>query len=96
METTALIKSSNCGFAMNEAHMSKWVIRNDCARRRVGAPKECFDPNAMDGSFEFPSIEEGVRSLIGPNEIAVGQSPKRLVMRGARLVGYIEVCDAPP
>jgi len=76
--------------------MSKWVIRNDCATHRVGVPKECFDPNALDGSFEFPSIEEGVKSLIGPDEIVIGSSSKRLVMRGAGLVGYIEVCDARP
>jgi hypothetical protein len=76
--------------------MSKWVIRNDCSTRRVGDPKECFDPNAMDGSFEFPSIEEGVQSLVGPDEIAIGSSTKRRVMRGIRLVGYIEVCDAAP
>jgi len=76
--------------------MSKWVIRNDCATRRVGGPKECFDPNAKDGSFEFQSIEEGVRSLIGPDETVVGSSAKRRVMRGARLVGYIEVCDPSP
>ena len=76
--------------------MSKWVVRSDCATHRVGKPRECFDPNAMDGSFEFQSIEEGVRSLIGPDEIVLGSSTKRRVMRGARLVGYIEVCDASP
>lgn len=76
--------------------MSKWVVRNDCAARRVGDPRECFDPTAMDGSFEFPSIEEGVRSLVGPDEIVVGSSIRRRVMIGARLVGYIEVSDASP
>jgi hypothetical protein len=77
--------------------MSKWVIRNDTATHRVGDPKECFDPNAMDGSFEFQSIEEGVQSLLGPDEVVVvGSSTTRRVMRGARLVGYIEVCDASP
>ena len=75
--------------------MSKWVIRKDCATHKVGEPKECFDPTAMDGSFAFPSIEEGVRSLIGPDEIVIGSSSKRRVMRGARVVGYIEICDAP-
>jgi hypothetical protein len=50
----------------------------------------------MDGSFEFPSIEEGVRSLVGPDEIVVGSSIRRRVMIGARLVGYIEVSDASP
>jgi hypothetical protein len=76
--------------------MSKWVIRNDCAIQRVGDPKQCFDPNAMDGSFEFPSIEEGVQSLIGADEVVIGSSASRRVMRGASLVGYIEVCDASP
>jgi hypothetical protein len=76
--------------------MSKWVIRTDCAAHRVGEPKQCFDPKAMDGSFEFLSIEEGVRSLMGPDEIVIGSSTKRRVMRGARIVGYIEVCDASP
>jgi hypothetical protein len=76
--------------------MSKWVIRNDCAANRVGEAKECFDPNAMDGSFEFISVAEGVQSLIGPEEIVIGSSTSRLVMNGARLVGYIQIWDTPP
>ena len=76
--------------------MSKWVIRNDCATHRVGDPIECFDPTAMDGSFDYLSIEEGIRSLIGPDEIVVGSSTERWVMKGAKLVGYIEICDAAP
>jgi hypothetical protein len=76
--------------------MSKWVIRTDCETRKVGEPTECFDPNAMDGSFEFISIDEGVQSLIGPDETVIGTSLRRRVMRGARLVGYIDVCDASP
>jgi hypothetical protein len=88
------------GFArfttMNEARMSKWVVRNDCATQRVGEPRECFDPTAMDGRFDFLSIEEGVQSLIGPDEIVIGSSSSRLVMKGARLVGYIQVSDTSP
>lgn len=76
--------------------MSKWVVRNDCATRRVGEPKECLDPNAMDGSFDCLSIEEGVQSLIGPDEIVIGSSTSRIVMKGARLVGYIQVCETSP
>ena len=76
--------------------MSKWVVRNDCATHRVGEPRECFDPKAMDGRFDFLSIEEGIQSLIGPDEIVIGSSSSRLVMRGARLVGYIQVCDTAP
>lgn len=76
--------------------MSKWVIRNDCATQRVGDARECFDPNAMDGRFEFLSVEEGIQSLIGPDEIVIGTSASRLVMNGARLVGYIQVCDTSP
>jgi hypothetical protein len=76
--------------------MSKWVFRNDCATRRIGEARECFDPNAMDGRFEFLSIEEGVQSLVGPDEIVIGSSTSRLVMKGARLVGYIQVCDTSP
>jgi hypothetical protein len=81
---------------MNEARMSKWVIRNDCATHRVGEPRECFDPNATDGGLAFLSIEEGVQSLIGPDEIVIGSSTSRLVIKGARLVGYIQVCDTSP
>jgi hypothetical protein len=76
--------------------MSKWVVRNDCAIHRVGNPKECFDPTAMDGRFEFLTIEEGIQSLIGPDEIVVGSSASRLVMNGAKLVGYIQICDTSP
>ncbi len=76
--------------------MSKWVIRNDCATHRVGAPIECFDPTAMDGSFDFLSIEEGIRSLIRADETVVVSSTERRVMRGTKLVGYIEIRDASP
>jgi hypothetical protein len=76
--------------------MSKWVVRNDCAIHRVGNPKECFDPKAMDGRFEFLTVEEGIQSLIGPDEIVIGSSASRLVMNGAKLVGYIQICDTSP
>jgi hypothetical protein len=81
---------------LTEARMSKWVIRQDCATRPLGDPKECFDPNAMDGRFEFLSIEEGVQSLLGPDEMAIGSSASRPVMNGTRLVGYIQICDTSP
>jgi hypothetical protein len=73
--------------------MSKWVIRNDCTSRIVGEPRQCFDPNAMDGRYEFLSIEAGIQSLISPDEIVIGASGSRRVMNGARVVGYIRVCD---
>jgi hypothetical protein len=76
--------------------MSKWVIRSDPATHQVGNPIECFDPDARDGSFKFLSIEEGIRSLIRPNETVIGSSSRRLVMIGATLVGYIEIYDALP
>jgi len=76
--------------------MSKWVSRNDCATNQIGEARECFDPNAMDGRFQFISVEEGVQSLVGPGEIVIGGSTSRPVMRGARLVGYIQVCDTSP
>ena len=76
--------------------MSKWVVRNDCATHRVGDARECFDPDAMDGRFEFLSVEQGIRSLLDPHESVIGTSASRLVMNGARLVGYIQVCDTSP
>jgi hypothetical protein len=76
--------------------MSKWVSRNDCAAKQVGVPRECFDPHAMDGKFELISVEEGVQSLIAANEIVIGLSMSRLVMNGARLVGYIQIGDTSP
>jgi hypothetical protein len=76
--------------------MSKWVSRNDCATNQVGEARECFDPNAMDGRFQFISVEEGVQSLVGPDEIVIGRSKSRLVMKGARLVGYIQIWDTSP
>jgi hypothetical protein len=76
--------------------MSKWVLRNDCTTHMVGEPRECFDPNAMGGDFELVSIEQGIQSLIDQHEIVIGCSSSRLVMNGARLVGYIQVCDTLP
>jgi len=50
----------------------------------------------MNGSFEFLSVEEAIHSLVGPDEVVIGSSTKRQVMRGAKVVGYIEVFDVLP
>jgi hypothetical protein len=76
--------------------MTRWVIRTDTASRLIGQPIECSDPDAMDCTGEIPTIEECVQSLVAADEIAIGHSSKRAVMKGAKLVAFIEIRNSRP
>jgi hypothetical protein len=76
--------------------MSKWVIRTDAAARPIGQPMECFDPDAMDATGEIPTIDECVQSLVAEDEIVIGHTSKRAVMKGPKLVAFIEIRNSLP
>ena len=80
----------------SEVRMSKWVIRTDTAARLVGQPMECSDPDAMESAGGIPTIDECVQRLVAPDEIALGHTFKRPVMKGAKLVAFIEIRNSPP
>ena len=73
--------------------MPKYVIRTDLQNRPVGKPKLCVDPMEMFACPGLPTVEQCVQLLLGDDEIYLGMSDKRRIMRGPRVVGYICIVE---
>jgi len=71
--------------------MSKCVFRTDLKLQPVSEPLFCVD--ALDLFFRpgMPTVEECVHLLVARDEICLGMSDKRTVMRGPVPVGYIRI-----
>jgi hypothetical protein len=76
--------------------MPKWVIRKDLALNTSGAPLLCQDPDELAFDPSHPTIEECVSRLLQGDEICLSGASKRHIMRGTRLVGYIEIAARDP
>ena len=74
--------------------MSKCVFRTDLRQQPTGQPLPCIDVSEILYRPAAHTINECVQMLLSPDEICLGFSEKRSVMRGARLVGYIRIIDA--
>jgi len=74
--------------------MSKHVFRTDLSQRPVGEPLSCIDVCEIFFRPNMPTVEQGVHSLLIGDEICLGVSDKRAVMRGPRVVGYVRIVDA--
>lgn len=74
--------------------MSKCVFRTDLRNQPVSEFLLCVDGTELFFNPDALTVEECVHSLVGSNEICLGASDKRLVMQGARVVGYIRIVDA--
>ena len=84
---------------MDHAHrtkaigMSKCVFRTDLRQRPVGEPLSCIDASELFFRPDAPTVEQCVHKLLAPDEICLGASNKRAIMRGPRVVGYIRIVD---
>jgi hypothetical protein len=74
--------------------MSKCVFRTDLRQQPVGEPLPCIDASEIFFRPAARTVNECVQMLVASDEICLGLSEKRSVMRGARVVGYIRVVDA--
>ena len=73
--------------------MSKCVYRTDLRLRPVSDPLFCID--AVDMFFHpgMPTVEQCVHMLVTRDEICLGASDKRAIMKGPRVVGYVRIVD---
>ena len=73
--------------------MSKCVFRTDLSLRPMGEALFCID--AVDMFFRpgMPTVEQCVHLLLAPEEICLGVSDKRAIMRGPKVVGYVRIID---
>jgi hypothetical protein len=73
--------------------MSKCVFRTDLKLRPVSESLLCIDPIEMFCRPGMPTVEQCVQLLVAHDEICLGMSDRRKVMRGPRQVGYILIVD---
>ena len=76
--------------------MSKCVFRTDLQQQPVSAVLPCIDAGDL---FYLPSastVLECVQKLLAPDEICRGNSDKREIWRGPRVVGFVRIIDLRP
>jgi hypothetical protein len=74
--------------------MSKCVFRTDLQQQPVSDPLPCIDVSELFYRPESATVEECVHMLLADDEICLGNSEKREILQGARVVGYIRIVDA--
>jgi hypothetical protein len=73
--------------------MSKFVFRTDRRRRPVSEPLQGIDASEIVYRPEASTVEECVHKLLAADEICLGASEHRDIMRGARVIGHIRIVD---
>jgi hypothetical protein len=73
--------------------MSKCVFRTDLRLQPTSELLPCIEPSELLYRPEAPTIEECVHMLLADDEICLGNSSKREIRQGARVVGYIRIVD---
>jgi hypothetical protein len=76
--------------------MSKRVFRTDLKLHQVSECLPCIEPNEIFFRPDAPTVEECVHMLLEVDEICLGASERRAIMRGAKVVGYIRIVDDSP
>lgn len=71
--------------------MTKCVFRTDLKLRPVSEPLFCIDAIDMFYRPGMPTVEQCVSLLVARDEICLGMTDKRVVMRGPKPVGYIRI-----
>jgi hypothetical protein len=74
--------------------MPKCVFRTDLRQQPVGEPLPCIEPSEIYYRPAAPTVEECVQMLLAHDEICLGNSEKREIKQGVRVVGYIRIVDA--
>jgi hypothetical protein len=84
----------NFGVRTKAIRMSKCVFRTDLRQQPVGEPLSCIDASELFFRPDAPTVEQCVHMLLAPDEICLGASDRRAIMRGPRVVGYIRIVDS--
>jgi hypothetical protein len=73
--------------------MSKRVFRTDLRHQPVSDSLPCIDASEIFFRPDAATVEECVHMLLEDDEICLGASERRAIMRGAKVVGYIRIID---
>jgi hypothetical protein len=73
--------------------MAKCVFRTDLKFQPVSEPLYCVEAIDLFYRPGMPTVEECVQLLVQRDEISLGMSDQRAIMRGPNLVGYIRIVD---
>jgi hypothetical protein len=73
--------------------MSKCVFRTNLREQPVSDPLACIDASDIFFRPSEPTVEECVHMLLADDEICLGNSEKREIRQGIRVVGYIRIVE---
>jgi len=75
--------------------MKRWVVRRDVNQDRSDALL-CADSQELFFDQSVETIDECISRLIRSDEICLSGSDRRPIMRGPKLVGFIEILATKP
>jgi hypothetical protein len=73
--------------------MAKCVFRMDLRQQPVSEHLSGTDLSEMFYRPAEPTVEECVHMLLSDDEICLGNSDRREILRGPRVVGYIRIVE---
>jgi hypothetical protein len=73
--------------------MAKCVFRMDLRQQPVSEHLSGTDLTEMYYRPAEPTVEECVHMLLAEDEICLGSSDRREILRGPRVVGYIRIVE---
>jgi hypothetical protein len=73
--------------------MSKCVFRTDLRQQPVSEALPCIDAGDLYYNPTASTVLECVHRLLAPDEICLGNSDKREIWRGPRVVGFVRILD---
>jgi hypothetical protein len=85
------IASTASEFSEND--MSKRVFRTDLRHQPVSESLPCVDPTDLLFRPDAATVEECVHMLLEEDEVCLGTSERRSIMRGPKVVGYMRIVD---
>jgi len=76
--------------------MSKCVFRTDLRLQPVSEAYPCIDAGDLFYNPTASTVLECVQKLLAPDEICRGDSNKREIWQGPRVVGFVRILDLRP
>jgi hypothetical protein len=73
--------------------MSKGVFRTNLRQQPVSETHPCVDVDELCHRPSASTVLECVQRLLAPDEICRGNSDKREIWRGPRVVGFVRIVD---
>lgn len=76
--------------------MAKWVIRRAMDGKAVSSPMYCAESNPYLPDTGIFTIDECIASLVAPGEQVERAGYRRKILRGEKIVGFVELTESRP